>query len=110
MSSSWIWVLIGGLFETVWAVFMKMSDGFTVLPYTVLTIAFLFVSVGFLNIGLKRGLPVGPAYAVWVGIGAITSVIAGMLLFDESLNMFGYVFLAMVIGGIVGLNLVTEEQ
>ena len=110
MSRSWIWILIGGLFETVWAVFMKMSDGFTVLLYTVLTIAFLFVSVGFLNIGLKRGLPVGPAYAVWVGIGAITSVIAGMVLFDESLNMFGYVFLAMVIGGIVGLNLVTEEQ
>ncbi|MBQ8373618.1 MAG: QacE family quaternary ammonium compound efflux SMR transporter, partial [Candidatus Methanomethylophilaceae archaeon] len=86
MSSSWIWVLIGGLFETVWAVFMKMSDGFTDPLYTALTIIFLFVSVALLNMGLKRGLPVGPSYAVWVGIGAVMSVISGIVLFGESLS------------------------
>lgn len=110
MSRAWLWVLIGGLFETTWAVFMKMSNGFTDVFYTVLTLIFLFVSVGFLNKGLKAGLPVGPCYAVWVGIGAVMSVVAGMFMFGEMLNLLGYVFLAIVIGGIVGLNLVTEGE
>ena len=110
MSRSWLFILMGGMVEAVWAVFMKMSDGFTVPLYTALTIAFLFVSVILMNMGLKRGLPVGPAYAVWVGIGAVMSVVSGILLFGETISLLGFVFLAMVIGGIVGLNLVTDES
>ena len=109
MSHAWLFILMGGMVEMVWAVFMKMSDGFTDPLYTALTIIFLFVSVALLNMGLKRGLPVGPSYAVWVGIGAVMSVISGIVLFGESLSFLGYIFLAMVVGGIIGLNLVTEE-
>lgn len=109
MSRAWLFILAGGLVETVWAVFMKMSEGFTHPLYTLLTIIFLMVSVTLLNRGLKMGLPVGPAYAVWVGIGAVMSVVSGMVLFGETLTGWGWLFLAMVIGGIVGLNLVTEE-
>ncbi len=110
MSKAWLWVLFGGMFETVWATFMKMSDGFTVIHFTILTLIFMFVSVWMLNKGLKLGLPMGPSYAVWVGIGAIGAVIVGIALFGEMLNLVGFLFLALVIGGIIGLNLVTKEE
>ena len=110
MNMAWLYILVGGMFETVWAVFMKLSDGFTDPLYTVLTIAFLFVSTYFLNRALKLGLPMGPSYAVWVGIGAIGAVIAGFVLFGDSLNILGYISLAVLIGGIIGMNLVTKPD
>ena len=110
MSIAWLWVLVGGMFETVWAVFMKLSDGFTDIPYTILTVMFIFVSVYMLNRGLKLGMPIGPSYAVWVGIGAIGAVFSGMVLFGDMLNLYGWAFLSIVIAGIIGLNLVTTEE
>ncbi len=106
----WIPVLAGGMFETVWAYTMKLSHGFTDPLYAVLTLAFLFVSTGLLNVGLKMGLPVGTGYAVWVGIGAIGSVAVGMAVFGDMLSMLGFVFLAMLIIGVIGMNLVSGED
>ena len=79
----WIWILVGGVFETVWALSMKMSDGFSNIPWTIVTLVFIFLSVYFLNSGMKRGLPVGGGYAVWVGVGAIGSIVMGIILLEN---------------------------
>lgn len=106
----WFWVIIGGVFETGWAVTMKLSEGFSNIPYSVVTIALMLVSTFLLNIGLKAGIPMGPGYAVWVGIGAIGATIAGIVIFDEVLNLLGFIFLSVVICGIIGLNLVSNKE
>ncbi len=109
MNRGWAWILAGGVAETVWATFMKLSDGFTDLWWDVPMLVFMFVSVWMLNRGFRSGLPTGPGYAAWVGIGAVGSVVVGVLLFGDVLNLGGWLCLALVIGGVVGLNLVTED-
>ena len=106
----WFIVFLGGVVETMWAFTMKLSHGFTVLPYTLATLALLLVSTGLLNVGLKNGIPVGVGYAVWVGIGAIGSVLVGMVVFGDMLSILGYIFLALLIIGIIGMNLVSNEE
>jgi len=101
---AWIEVCIAGLFEVVWAVAMKSSEGFTRLVPSVVTICGLVVSFVFLALATKR-LPLGTAYAVWTGIGTVGTVIAGDLLFQESIGPIRFVFLAMIVAGIVGLKL-----
>ncbi|MBR6203805.1 MAG: multidrug efflux SMR transporter [Candidatus Methanomethylophilaceae archaeon] len=110
MSIAWLWVLVGGIFETMWATTMDLSECFTDLFWTAVTIAIMPISVIFLNKGLKMGLPTGPCYSVWVGIGAIGSVAVGMVLFGEFPNLVGYACLALIIAGVIGLNLVTEGK
>ncbi len=109
MSKAWFWVLIGGIFETLWATTMDLSDGFSDLFWTVVTILILPISVVFLNKGMSMGLPTGPSYSVWVGIGAIGSVIVGMILFGEFPSISGYFFLLLIIAGVIGLNMVTKS-
>ena len=110
MNKSWLWILVGGVFETAWATTMDLSECFTDVFWTVVTILIQPISVIFLNRGLKEGLPMGPSYSVWVGIGAIGSVVVGMMLFGEFPSLLGYLFLALIIAGVVGLNIVTGKQ
>lgn len=106
----WSWVLIGGLFETAWALCMKASDGFTHIFWTMATLAFLFTSVYLLNCGLKKGLPVGSGYAVWVGIGGIGSIVMGVIIFGESLLLSRLLFAAIIITGIIGVELSSHPK
>ena len=101
---NWFILVIAGLFEIGWAVGLKYTDGFTRLWPTVLTVGAMSVSLGLLGIALTT-LPVGTAYAVWVGVGAAGTAIAGMLLFAETVSAWKIVSLAMVIAGIAGLML-----
>lgn len=110
MRSAWGWILVGGILETLWASGMKMSDGFTDIPWTVFTLVFIVCSTLCLNKGLKSGLPMGICYAVWVGIGAVGSIIVGNLFFGDDMNLLGWFFLAVVIIGILGLNIVGESD
>ncbi|MBR2255606.1 MAG: multidrug efflux SMR transporter [Candidatus Methanomethylophilaceae archaeon] len=104
MNRTWGVVLIGGVFEMVWASTMKLSNGFSDLLFTILTGIFIVVSVLFLNYGLKAGLPTGICYSVWVGIGAVCSTIVSVFYFGEPMTMVGVLFLGVLIAGIVGLN------
>jgi len=106
----WSWVLVGGLFETAWAICMKESSGFSDLFWTAATLAFLFTSVYLLNCGLKRGVPVGGGYAVWVGIGGLGSLIMGILLFNESLAYTRLIFAAIIIIGVIGVELSSSPE
>ncbi len=110
MNRAWLWILVGGCLETTWAMGMKMSDGFTDLPWTVFTGVFLVLSVVSLNQGLKSGLPTGICYAAWVGIGAVGSIVVGLLVLGETLNILGWMFLGVVLVGIIGLNYFSESD
>lgn len=102
--------MIGGVFETAWAATMKLSDGFTHLPWTLITILLLFIAVYVLDYGLKGGIPVGSGYSVWVGVGAIGSIIVGIILFGESMEFTRLFFAAMIIVGVIGVEMTSHPK
>lgn len=104
---SWTLLLIGGACEVGFVTMMKLSDGFRVLKYSLLTILFMILSFYSLSLALKE-IPIGIGYAVWAGIGAIGSVLVGMFLFKESKDLRKIIFISMIIIGIVGLKLSTN--
>ncbi|MBO4357102.1 MAG: QacE family quaternary ammonium compound efflux SMR transporter [Candidatus Methanomethylophilaceae archaeon] len=107
MNVAWLYILIGGIFETLWATTMSFSEVFTDPFWTVVTILILPISVIFLHYAFKRGIPTGPGYAVWVGIGAIGAVVVSVIM-GESPNIMGFIFLGILIAGVIGMNLVSE--
>ncbi len=99
----WLTLFIAGLFETAWAVGLKYTHGFSRPWPTVFTLGAMFASVLLLS-RCMRTLPVGTAYAVWTGIGAVGTVIMGVVLFHEPLTGPRMLCLALIISGIVGLK------
>lgn len=106
-TSAWLILIIAGLFETGWAIGLKYSDGFTKLWPSIATGVSMAISVWLLAVSLKS-LPVGSAYAVWTGIGAVGTAILGIFLFNESKELLKLFFILMIIGGIVGLRFVAK--
>ena len=104
----WIVLILAGLFETGWAIGLKYSQGFTRLWPSVWTIGAMIASVWLLGLAMKS-LPVGTAYAVWVGIGAVGTVILGIALFDEPAGAGRLVSIALIIAGIIGLKLASPS-
>jgi len=100
---AWIQLFIAGMFEVVWATSLKYADGFTKLVPSIITVAGMLVSFYFLSQATKS-LPLGTSYAIWTGIGAVGSVIVGMLLFGEPITLIRIVFLLCIITGIIGLK------
>lgn len=103
-SLAWFILVVAGLFETAWAIGMKYSDGFTRLWPSVFTATSMVISVVLLAIALKV-LPVGTAYAVWTGIGAVGTFILGIKLFNESYDIYKMFFILLIIVGIGGLRI-----
>lgn len=103
----WLLLCVAGIFEVVWALAMKASDGFTRLGMGALSLAAMAVSVALLAWAL-RSLPVGTGYAVWTGIGAAGTAVMGILLFGEPHNPARLFFLALILVGIVGLKLTSQ--
>jgi quaternary ammonium compound-resistance protein SugE len=105
---AWLYVFIAGVFETVWAIGMKYSDGFSRLWPSVLTIGAMLISFVLLSYAMKT-LPVGTTYAVWTGIGAAGTALMGMLLFGESREAARILCIGLIIAGILGLRLVEHH-
>ncbi len=101
---SWIILVLAGLFEIGWAIGLKYTEGFTRLWPTVGTVASMVVSLGLLGVAMKS-LPLGTAYAVWVGVGAVGTAILGIALLGEPANGGRLVSLGLIVAGIVGLKL-----
>lgn len=104
---SWFILFIAGIFEVAWAIGLKYANGFSKFWPTVWVLATMAVSIGLLGVAMKK-LPVGTAYAVWTGVGAIGTVILGVILFNESLDTGRIISLLLIIFGIIGLKLVTH--
>jgi quaternary ammonium compound-resistance protein SugE len=103
---SWIILFFAGLFEVGWAVGLKYTDGFSKPLPTALTIAAMAISLGLLGLAMKE-LPLGTVYAIWTGVGAVGTVIAGIILFGESMALFRLASVALIIAGLVGLKIST---
>jgi len=103
---SWMYLLVAGLLEVVWAVGLKYTEGFTRLLPSALTIAAMAASVLMLGLALRQ-LPLGTAYAVWTGIGTVGTAAAGMLLLNEPAGALRLLSIALIVAGIAGLKLLT---
>lgn len=106
-ATAWIALLVAGLCEIAWAIGLKYTEGFSRLLPSVLTLAAMTASVALLGWSL-RVLPVGTAYAVWTGIGAVGTALLGMWLFDESRDVVRLVCIGLIVAGILGLKFVAK--
>ena len=101
---AWALLFVAGLFEVVWAVGLKYTEGFTRLAPLVVTLPAMAASIGCLTLAL-RGLPVGTAYAVWTGIGAVGTAVFGIFFFNEPASALRLGSIGLILSGIVGLKL-----
>lgn len=97
---AWVYLLIAGLFEIVWAYFMKQSDGFTRLWPSLATLAFMGVSFALLALAMKS-LPMGTAYVIWTGIGAVGAFVVGVVVLGERLSLMRVLAALLVVAGLV---------
>lgn len=104
---AWVILIIAGLFEVGWAIGLKYTEGFTRLWPTVGTVLSMIVSLWLLGIAMKS-LPLGTAYAVWVGVGAVGTAILGIILLGESANFWRLFSLGLIVAGIIGLKLASS--
>lgn len=103
---AWVYLGIAGLFEIGWAIGLKYTEGFSRLVPSVLTMVSMGLSIWLLSMAMKT-IPVGTAYAVWTGIGAVGVAVLGMLLFAESTEVLRLLCLLLIITGIIGLKVVS---
>ncbi|WP_099470107.1 quaternary ammonium compound efflux SMR transporter SugE [Konateibacter massiliensis] len=101
---AWIYLTIAAIFEVVWAIALKYSHGFTKLVPSIITIVGMLISFYLLAAATKT-LPIGTAYAVWTGIGAVGTVILGIVIFHEPVTLARLLFVAFILIGILGLKL-----
>lgn len=101
---SWFILVIAGLLEVVWAIGLKYTHGFTRITPSIITVVAMLISVVLLSWAMKT-LPVGSAYAVWTGIGAVGAAIAGIVLLGESASLARIVSLCLIVAGIIGLKI-----
>jgi quaternary ammonium compound-resistance protein SugE len=104
----WLLLIVAGLFEVVWATGMKYTDGFTRLWPTIGTVAAMAVSMALLTLAV-RSLPLGTAYAVWTGIGAVGTAIIGIVVFAEPATAARIACIGLIVAGIIGLKLVSTS-
>ena len=106
---AWVYLFLAGVCEVVWAVGLKRSEGFTRPWTTAWTILMMLVSFYLLSIAMKS-LPLGTAYAVWTGIGAVGTVIYGMVVLGEARDVGRILCILMIVGGIVGLKVLSRAS
>jgi quaternary ammonium compound-resistance protein SugE len=105
---AWLLLILAGLFEVGWAIGLKYTEGFTRLWPTVWTVLSMAISLGLLGLAVKS-LPLGTAYSVWVGVGAVGTVILGIVLFGESASVARLLSVGLIVAGIVGLKLASPS-
>ncbi|MBX9850648.1 MAG: quaternary ammonium compound efflux SMR transporter SugE [Cytophagaceae bacterium] len=108
ITRAWIILFVAGIFEMMWTIGMKYSEGFTRLYPSIFTVITLIISMVLLGISV-RTLPIGTAYAIWTGMGAVGTVILGMILFNESKELIRIFFIFLIIIGIAGLKFFSKS-
>ena len=102
---AWLWLILGGLFEVGFTTALRFVDGFRNLPWTLAFLGSVTLSMGLLEVA-ARTIPMGTAYAVWAGIGAVGTVIVGTALFDEPATLVRLLLILIIVAAIAGLKLV----
>ncbi|MCU0704022.1 MAG: quaternary ammonium compound efflux SMR transporter SugE [Fimbriiglobus sp.] len=105
---AWVYLVLAGLFEIGWAVGLKYSQGFTRFWPSVATVASMVLSLALLGLAL-RTLPLGTAYVIWTGIGAVGTVVLGVILFGELATVGRLACVALIVAGIVGLKVLARD-
>ena len=105
---NWIYLIIAGILEIGWAIGLKYTEGWSKLYPSLITIVLMIASFQFLSMALKT-LPIGTAYAIWTGIGAVGTAVLGMLLFDESRDLTRILCILLIVAGIAGLKLTSAQ-
>ncbi|MEF9957223.1 MAG: multidrug efflux SMR transporter [Acinetobacter sp.] len=101
---AWAILILAGIFEVIWAYSMKLSDGFTKLTPSIVTIIFMILSVVLLSISMKT-LPLGTAYTIWTGIGAIGSFVIGIIILNEPMTAMRMIAAVLIVSGLVLMKL-----
>jgi len=101
---AWVWLIVGGLFEVGFTTSLRFVDGFRNLPWTIAFLVSVAISMGLLEIA-ARSIPMGTAYAVWGGIGAVGTVLVGILFFNEPAALVRIILILGVVAAIVGLRM-----
>jgi quaternary ammonium compound-resistance protein SugE len=101
---AWIFLLVAGLLEIIWALTMKLSQGFTRGPFTAVTVVTMLASVALLSIAMKT-IPLGTAYTVWTGIGAVGAVVVGIVILGEAVTIQRMVGAALILAGLTLMRL-----
>jgi len=104
---AWAYLILAGIFEIIWAYSMKMSEGFTKLTPSIITIIFMILIFGLLAVAMKT-LPLGTAYTVWVGIGAVGAFLIGIFFLNEPMGLLRLLAAASIVFGVVLMKLTTE--
>ncbi len=99
----WFILLLAGISEVIWAVSMKVAEGFSKLLPTIITIIFYLLSALFLSLALKK-LPLSTAYALWTGFGIVATTLIGIIYFNETINLIQVICIMMIVLGIIGLK------
>jgi len=107
---NWLYIFIAGIFEVIWAVAMGQSEAFTNILYDIIIIIGLTISMVLLSKAIDGGLPVGVAYAVWTGIGAVGTMAISVLMGVEVITILRILFIIMIISGIVGLQMSSNTE
>ncbi|MFZ4834788.1 quaternary ammonium compound efflux SMR transporter SugE [Rouxiella sp. Mn2063] len=105
---AWVYLVLAGIFEVVWATAMKESHGFSRLFPSIITIVFMLLSFALLAVSMKT-LPLGTSYTVWVGIGAVGAFILGVTMFGESMNFLRVLAVVLIISGVILLKVATKS-
>ena len=105
---AWVFLVVAGFLEVFWSSFLKLSEGFTKLGFSIVTVAGMLASFYFLSQAMKT-LPLGTAYAIWTGIGAVGSVAVGILVFREPVTAARMVFTVLLLTGIIGIKLTSAH-
>jgi quaternary ammonium compound-resistance protein SugE len=105
---AWIYLVLAGILEVIWAFFMKKSDGFTLLTPSVITIVTMIASFALLSISMKT-LPLGTAYTIWTGIGAVGAFLVGVLVLGEQASFMRILAAALIVSGLVMMKLASSD-
>ncbi len=107
---SWLIIILGGFFQVGWSVGLNYTNGMTNIIWDVIVIVSLIISMLCLSIPMKRGIPMGTAYAVWIGIGVILTIVTSAIIGLETINLGMVAFMLVAIVGIVGLKMSTVVE
>ena len=105
---NWVYLVIAGILEIGWAIGLKYTEGWSRLYPSLITVVLMIASFQFLSMALKT-LPIGTAYAIWTGIGAVGTTILGMIFFDEPRDILRILCILLIVGGIAGLKLTSAQ-